>query len=119
MNQLIAIVPYWLKGTWVFDDESAGLVQEPFVCGVPEMIDLLTKEIPNAKKGFRLIFSASPFPDFQIKLDWIEEEYNGNWYFSEKFDKKGWLCPALFAYFSDAPKQIYVKAESIHCPNNH
>ena len=37
--------PYRHNGTWVFDDVSAGLVQEPFVAGVPEMIDLLVKDV--------------------------------------------------------------------------
>lgn len=122
MNQMIVIAPYWLEeqATWAFDDEAAGLVQEPFVSGVPEMIDLLVAEITDAKEGFRLIFSSSPFPNFQNKLDWVREEYDGNWYRSEDFDKEGWLCPALFNYFEKAPKQIYVKAEPInsHHPSN-
>ncbi len=29
-NSLMVIAPYWYKGTWVFDDESVGLVREPF-----------------------------------------------------------------------------------------
>jgi hypothetical protein len=34
------------------------------------------------------------------------------WYYSEKYDQEGWLCPALFQYFRRAPKDIYVKAEA-------
>ena len=52
-NILMVIVPYWYQGTWVFDDESVGLNKEPFVAGVPEMIDDLVKDIPNARGGFR------------------------------------------------------------------
>jgi hypothetical protein len=26
---------------------------------------------------------------------------------------EGWLCPALFKYLPEAPKQIFVKAEAI------
>ncbi|HEV8604750.1 MAG TPA: hypothetical protein VGQ99_05260 [Tepidisphaeraceae bacterium] len=61
-NSLMVIVPYWYEGTWVFDDERAGLVREPFVAGVPEMIDLLVADIPGAREGFRLTFSAGAFP---------------------------------------------------------
>ncbi|NLE39705.1 MAG: hypothetical protein GX621_16930, partial [Pirellulaceae bacterium] len=61
-NAIMVIAPYRHQGTWVFDDESAGLVKEPFVAGVPEMIDLLVADIPNAADGFRLLFSAKPFP---------------------------------------------------------
>ena len=40
-NQIKVIQPYWAKGTWVFDDKATGLQQEPFVHGIPEMIDRL------------------------------------------------------------------------------
>jgi len=40
-NTLRVIAPYWCQGTWVFDDPEAGLVKEPFVSGVREMIDAL------------------------------------------------------------------------------
>ena len=55
----MVILPYRYGGTWVFDDKSVGLVREPFVAGVPEMIDALTADIPKAEEGFRLTFSAS------------------------------------------------------------
>ncbi len=60
-NAIMVIAPYRHQGTWVFDDASAGLVQEPFVAGVPEMIDVLVKDIPEADEGFRLLFSAKSF----------------------------------------------------------
>ena len=44
-NALIVIAPYRHAGTWVFDDPKAGLVREPFVAGVPEMIDVLVKDM--------------------------------------------------------------------------
>lgn len=42
-NEILVIAPYWLDsvGTWVFDDDAVDLVQEPFVSGVPRMIDEL------------------------------------------------------------------------------
>ena len=43
-NAIMVIAPYWYNGTWVFDDPDAGLKREPFVAGVPEMIDLLVKD---------------------------------------------------------------------------
>jgi len=75
-NSIIVIAPYRYAGTWVFDDPRVGLVREPFVSGIPELIDKLVKDIPDADKGFRLLFSG-----------------------------------ALFRYFKQAPKVIYVKAE--------
>ena len=97
----------------MFDDEATGLVREPFVAGVPEMIDALTAEIPNAEKGFRLVFSGAPFPGAQVELDWVREEMGGHWYRASLTESEGWLCPALFKYFDAAPKKIYAKAEPI------
>ena len=48
-NSLFVIAPYWDSGTWVFDDERVGLVREPFVLGVPDMIDHLVRDIPDAR----------------------------------------------------------------------
>ncbi|MCK5676729.1 MAG: hypothetical protein KAH99_06910, partial [Verrucomicrobia bacterium] len=40
-NSLLVIAPYRHANTWVFDDSSRGLLQEPFVAGIPELIDKL------------------------------------------------------------------------------
>ena len=79
-NSIMVIVPYRYGGTWVFDDPAAGLVREAFVGGVPEMIDALVAGIPDADKGFRLTFSAQPFPGYQKKLTWVRGNNTGNWY---------------------------------------
>jgi len=110
-NALMVIAPYRYAGTWVFDDPAVGLKREPFVSGIPEMIDDMVKDIPDADKGFRLLFSAQPFPGFTHKLTWRRGDRQGNWYYCEQFDKEGWLCPGLFRYYQEAPKEIYAKAE--------
>ena len=113
-NQIMVIAPYWVDdlGAWVFDDPKVGLEREPFVSGVPEMIDFVVKDIPNARNGFRMLFSAGPFPGYQRKLVWRREEMGGNWYGSDDPPMEGWLCPALFRYFDKAPPELYVKAEA-------
>jgi len=118
-NILTVIEPYWYLDTWVFDDETVGLDKEPFVQGIPEMIDELVKNIPNARSGFKLVFSLMPFPDYQIELVRIREEYGGYWYRAKNKSVEGWLCPALFRYFDTAPETIYIKAESSHSRFNH
>ena len=113
-NPVSVIAPYWDSGTWVFDDERVGLVKEPFVSGVPDMIDHLVRDIPNARDGFRMTFSASPFPGHTDSLEWSRAETGGNWYkLHGEPDMEGWLCPALFKYFESAPGCLYVKADSI------
>lgn len=110
-NALMVIEPYWNEGAWVFDDPAAGLEKEPFVAGMPEMIEDLVRDIPDARGGFRLLFSALPFPGFQVHLKKSREDGGGVWYCSGANPVEGWLCPALFKYFGAAPESIYVKAE--------
>lgn len=112
-NTIMVIQPYWHAGTYVFDDPAVGLVQEPFVSGIPEMIDFLVKDIPDARKGFRLLFSAQPFPGWQQRLVRVREDVGGNWYSAPDLGMEGWLCPALFKYFPAAPAELYVKAEPL------
>ena len=53
MNSLYVIAPFWKDGTWVFNDESNGLLEEPFVSGTDDIISGCVKDIPNSKDGFR------------------------------------------------------------------
>jgi hypothetical protein len=109
MNTIMVIHPYQADGMWVFDDRNARLVQEPFVSGADKIIDRMVTQIPDAASGFTLIFAATPFPGYQLKLDWRREEYGGNWYYSADLDSEGWLCPALFKYFDTTPQEIYAQ----------
>jgi hypothetical protein len=113
MNALTVIAPYKDEGMWVFDDPAVGLSKEPFIAGIDTMIDKMVADIPNAERGFRAIFGATPFPGHTFKLDWRRAESGGNWYYSDQFKMEGWLCPALFRYFSSAPREIYVKVEEL------
>jgi len=106
-------VPYKYDGTWVFDDPAVGLKREPFIAGIDSMIDKVVADVPNAERGFRVIFSASPCPGYTLNLEWRRSESSGNWYYCGGFAMEGWLCPALFKYFAAAPGEIYVKAEAL------
>ena len=112
MNAIGIIAPYKYEGMWVFDDAAAGLTREPFVSGIDKMIDLAVADIPNADRGFRLLFSATPFPGYTWKLEWRREEFGGNWYYAPQHKIEGWLCPALFKYFDQAPAELYCRAEA-------
>ena len=112
-NALLVLKLYRHAGTWVFDDARLGLVKEPFVAGTPEIIDKMVEDVPNSDQGFRLIFSATPFPDYEVKLVWTRGEDTGNWYYCETYDTEGWLCPAMYKYYGEAPKELYAKAEAL------
>jgi hypothetical protein len=55
------IHPYRCNGMWVFDDPEVGLVREPFVAGMPEIIDYLVRDIPDAHLGFNMLWSTGRF----------------------------------------------------------
>ena len=122
-NSMMIINPYWYSGTWVFDDPAAELVREPFVSGADDIVSKLVEQqdIPDAREGFKLLFSANPFPGSQAKGTWLREEVpgdpqGGNWYSTEIAGRtmEGWLCPALFKYFDQAPAEIHFKAEPLN-----
>jgi len=112
MNAINIIAPYKYLGMWVFDDPRVGLVQEPFVSGADTMIDRVVAAIPGAENGFVLMFSSTPFPGHQFRLDWRRDDGSGNWYHASGLELEGWLCPALLRYFPEAPKTIYVQVKS-------
>ena len=97
---------------WVFDDPRVGLVQEPFVAGADVMTDRVVADIPDAEHGFSLIFSSTPFPGHQYRLDRRRSEASGNRCYAEQLEMEGWLCPALFKYFQETPKALYVQTKS-------
>ena len=112
MNSINIIAPYKYQGMWVFDDARVGLDHEPFVGGADTILDVMTADILDADKGFRIVFSADAFPGFQHRLEWVRAELSGNVYRSAKLGMEGWLCPALLKYFPEAPAEIYLKVEA-------
>jgi hypothetical protein len=80
MNALSVIFPYRLEGVWVFDDAATSLVREPFIGGADNILDVLTENIPDAANGFKIIFSARPFPGYTARFVWTRTEYGGYWY---------------------------------------
>ncbi len=111
MNSILVIHPYKYEGVWVFDDPRVGLIREPFVAGADVILDKITSHIPDAASGVTVLFSAQPFPGAQHEFVWRREETGGNWYYSPALDIEGWLCPALFKYFDQAPQRIYAQVK--------
>ena len=105
MNQIMTIAPYRHHGGWAFDDDSVGLQQEPFVAGIPEIID----DYAGDSDKIVMRFSGEEFPGATVHLEKIKEAVGGNWYRDVNTYKIGWLCPALFKYFNDAPTNIWAE----------
>jgi hypothetical protein len=114
-NAIYMIKPYRWNGLWVFDDPAVELDKEPFVGGMPELIEDATARagIRHPEKGFLALFSATPFPGAAIRLEWVREEMGGNVYRWAEVGKEGWLCPALFRYFQTAPSTLFVQVQAV------
>jgi hypothetical protein len=112
-NAMKVIHPYLSDGVWMFDDPAVGLNQEPFVAGIPEIIDAVVEDFADPNGGFNLFFSESEFPGHTLKLTRVKTEAGGAWYEAtvKGMTSQGWLCPALLKYFEAAPQEIYVRAE--------
>ena len=113
MNAIMVIKPYKWNGVWVFDDENTGLEREPFVSGADDIIDVMVEEVENAESGFILTFSHIRFPGHNLELIRQREDSGGWWYHSPVLDMSGWLCPALFLYYDEAPLRLYAQFSAI------
>jgi hypothetical protein len=108
-NSIFNIQPYKYQGLWVFDDERVDLVKEPFVSGMPEIIEYILASKKWTKTSFNMIFSATELPEYDIVLTKEKRFAGGNWYIDTVTGMRGWLCPALYLYFKRAPKKLYFK----------
>lgn len=113
-NQIFTIKPYLWEGVWVFDDPARGLDKEALVAGMPEMIELATRQagIAHPERGFVALFSKGPFPGAMLCLEWAREDLGGNVYRWSEAGLEGWLCPALFRYFDAAPRRLYLAVQA-------
>lgn len=111
-NEIQILMPYAFAGGWVFDDEATDLVREAFVCGMDTILTEMSEHIPNAASGFRLTFSAIPFPNHTHSFEWQRAEAGGNVYYCPENKLTGWLCPALLKYFKKAPPMLYARADA-------
>ncbi|MGH7169937.1 MAG: DUF6717 family protein [Gemmataceae bacterium] len=114
-SQIKVIRPYKWEGIWVFDDPAVGLDKEALVAGMPELIEIATAQagIREPEKGFVALFSKDPFPTAQACLERVREEGGGNVYRWPEAGREGWLCPALFRYFDQAPERLYIEVRPI------
>lgn len=114
----ITIHPYYTpKDGWVFDDPRTGLVKEGLVQGIDTMLDTMaTMRELDRRKGFDITFSSTKIPKYDIRLTKMHEiegngKLNGTMYYCQEFETEGWLCPALYLYFAEAPADIYIKVQ--------
>jgi hypothetical protein len=114
MNQIITLHIEKNGNCWVFDDPAVGLRQEPFVCGINEILEYWMAEDGLLERaladGIQLLGSPEQFPRAKHHLTKLRQEMGGTWYHAENGTAKGmegWLCPALNKYFDPSPGHLF------------
>lgn len=106
-NQINVIYPYKTKGGWSFDDAEVGLKGEPFVAGIPEIIN----SIVGRRRKFVAYISKAKIPNFTGHLRRDKNSEEAGWYLLQGTKMRGWLCPATLKYFKGYPDSIYFRIE--------
>ena len=111
-NSLFSLFAYVKNGTWMFDDDSRDIKEEPFVAGADIMFDLMSgREADQTIESCSIVFGATPIPDHDVHVRLIGNDGHDGHYYKmyravETF--QFWLCPALLEFFDEAPEDIYV-----------
>jgi hypothetical protein len=101
------------SGHWVFDDEARGLKREPLVRGTDRILDEIRLRMstgPGVPESLVLVFSGQAFPGSRFSFHRRQYEAGGCWYEWMEEGMRGWLCPALFRYFDEAPDILHLSA---------
>ena len=119
-NALFSLSAYVKNDMWMFDDESRDIKEEPFVAGADTMFDLMSGRSADLSiDRCNIVFGSTPIPDYDVHVKLKGDDgHDGHYYVVNKFIKypavetfKFWLCPALLAFFDEAPQDIYVSVK--------
>jgi len=119
----VKVTVFRLGDFWVFDDPFFKVENEPFVSGMPAMINVALTLLTNSSnhKMFDLEISTEPSeiqPDNDIVLTKSHEEEEGCWYWWNQAILEGWLSPYFSARFTKQfgtpfPEKLYLRFTNI------
>jgi hypothetical protein len=96
---------YILDEEWFMDDPTKGIIMEPLVRGVPEIIaSIVGRKVDRLYVTFT---SESQAAHTHVLVRKLPED-GGFWYQLQDTTMKGWLCPVLMQYFEEAPANLYL-----------
>lgn len=101
------------SGSWVVDDLTVGMKDEPLVAGIPEIIENFKATNKIKGKNFSLRFSSENFEGQHLVLDKIGEQSTGCVYSYSNALLEGWICKCLYYYYTVAPEKLYVQLEAV------
>jgi hypothetical protein len=87
VNSLYVTNIYNHEGTYVFDDTPVGLVREPFIISMPQIIE---HQMGGPIDTITAIFSAAAFPSYNTVLKRLHPEYGGTRYELDGSHLQGW-----------------------------
>jgi len=121
------------NGRWVFrhngsllDLAPAGATEfalSPIVWGIDRLLGngVQLLNLQNAEKGCHLVVSQGFLPKSDVKLTFIEPQFDGWLYSVEEMNLKGllpgqkaWICPYMKYFFNDPPATLFIKIEEIN-----
>lgn len=115
-NHLFKLNAYFKAGLWMFDDEFRDIYEEPFVAGADRLFDEMSGRIhDHTITECAIVFAHTPIPDADVHAvlshgdGWDGHYYNVKRFKQELLGFQFWLCPALLAFYDEAPKNIFVK----------
>lgn len=118
MNVLNIILPYRLPDApdvWVFDDDSRGLLREPFVGQANELLSYADRKLQSDGRLIVFFREGISLPEashcVKASLRLIEATDNAGTTYSATLDdgtvfRNVWLCPAFLKFFDVAPRQF-------------
>ena len=112
-NQINVLHIFKEDGVWMFNDGDIDIYKEPFISSMNPIIESMVKG-----DKFIAFISKDPMP-YTLILDridkrqkWLNNNIDMIGHYKLRGTKLiGWLCPCLLNYFTDYPKEIYVKIE--------
>lgn len=120
------------NGRWVFRHNGSlfdlapaiatDYALSPIVWGIDRLLatGVKMRSIDDAEKGCLLIVSEGFIPKSDVKMTYLEPQFDGWLYQVEEMNLKGllpeqraWICPYLKYYFTSPPLSLHVKIEGL------
>ena len=115
-NALFKLNAYFKDGFWMFDDEYREIYEEPFVAGADLLFDEMSGRVDDQSiDQCSVVFAHTPIPEADVHAVLSHGDgYDGHYYTVEQYKPEiqgfqFWLCPALLAFYDEAPKDLFVK----------
>ena len=95
----------------MFNDDSKGIFEEPFVGGTSELIDFILKEKKvwsGSHRGIDIEFSLEKEAQDMVEITKVEDMDN-DWALYEYKEMQGTLCPVTLQYLGKHPDSFFIR----------